>query len=171
MVTGRNKAAIEDFFDRAPELEEALEKKGDAARMDAVRASTEVAQVHFVRQGEARGLGHAVLQAAAFVGEHDFIAFGNPPKKANNSVREMLAARCWREVDWVIVELTANAFLRGMARRIVGALVTVGKGGLCAREFDNLLHARDKNLVKWKAAPQGLCLWAVEYEPPVSSLQ
>ena len=72
MVTGRNKAAIEDFFDRVPELEAALEKKGDAGRLDAVHASTEVAQVHFVRQGEARGLGHAVLQAAAFVGDEPF---------------------------------------------------------------------------------------------------
>jgi UTP--glucose-1-phosphate uridylyltransferase len=72
MVTGRNKAAIEDFFDRNPELEAALEKKGDADRLAAVQASTDVAQVHFVRQGEARGLGHAVLQAAAFVGDEPF---------------------------------------------------------------------------------------------------
>src|ERR687897_3290936 len=72
MVTGRNKAAIEDYFDRHPELETALEKKGDAERLAAVHASTEVAQVHFVRQGEARGLGHAVLQAAAFVGDEPF---------------------------------------------------------------------------------------------------
>jgi UTP--glucose-1-phosphate uridylyltransferase len=72
MVTGRNKAAIEDYFDRHPELETALEKKGDADRLAAVHASTEVAQVHFVRQGEARGLGHAVLQAAAFVGDEPF---------------------------------------------------------------------------------------------------
>ena len=72
MVTGRGKAAIEDFFDRQPELEAALEKKGDAARLEAVHASTDVAQVHFVRQGEARGLGHAVLQAAAFVGDEPF---------------------------------------------------------------------------------------------------
>jgi UTP--glucose-1-phosphate uridylyltransferase len=72
MVTGRNKSAIEDFFDRTPELETALEKKGDQSRLDAVHASTNVAQVHFVRQGEARGLGHAVLQAAAFVGDEPF---------------------------------------------------------------------------------------------------
>ena len=72
MVTGRGKAAIEDFFDRQPELEAALEKKGDAARLEAVHASTDIAQVHFVRQGEARGLGHAVLQAAAFVGDEPF---------------------------------------------------------------------------------------------------
>src|ERR687893_114708 len=50
MVTGRNKSAIEDYFDRNPELEAALEKKGDADRLARVHASTEVAQVHFVRQ-------------------------------------------------------------------------------------------------------------------------
>ncbi|MCW2634864.1 MAG: UTP-glucose-phosphate uridylyltransferase [Blastococcus sp.] len=72
MVTGRNKAAIEDFFDRSPELETALEKKGDAERLAAVHAATEIAQVHFVRQGEAKGLGHAVLQAEAFVGDEPF---------------------------------------------------------------------------------------------------
>ncbi|SDY59343.1 UDP-glucose pyrophosphorylase [Modestobacter sp. DSM 44400] len=72
MVTGRNKSAIEDFFDRTPELETALEKKGDQFRLAAVHAATDVAQVHFVRQGEARGLGHAVLQAAAFVGDEPF---------------------------------------------------------------------------------------------------
>jgi UTP--glucose-1-phosphate uridylyltransferase len=72
MVTGRNKGAIEDFFDSTPELETALEKKGDAGRLEAVRASSEIAQVHFVRQGEAKGLGHAVLQAAAFVGDEPF---------------------------------------------------------------------------------------------------
>src|ERR687895_1604165 len=72
MVTGRNKAAIEDFFDRHPELETALEKKGVAARLAAVHESPEIAQGPFVRQGEARGLGHAVLQAAAFVGDEPF---------------------------------------------------------------------------------------------------
>ncbi|MGZ4655966.1 MAG: UTP--glucose-1-phosphate uridylyltransferase [Blastococcus sp.] len=72
MVTGRNKGAIEDYFDRHPELETALEKKGDADRLASVHESTNVAQVHFVRQGEARGLGHAVLQAAAFVGDAPF---------------------------------------------------------------------------------------------------
>jgi UTP--glucose-1-phosphate uridylyltransferase len=72
MVTGRNKGAIEDFFDRTPELETALERKGDADRLGAVQASSEIAQVHFVRQGEAKGLGHAVLQAAAFVGNEPF---------------------------------------------------------------------------------------------------
>src|ERR1700712_5806806 len=51
MVTGRNKAAIEDFFDRTPELEAALEKKGDAERLAAGRASPELPPRPFLRQG------------------------------------------------------------------------------------------------------------------------
>lgn len=72
MVTGRNKSAIEDHFDRMPEVEAALEAKGDQGRLDAVRRATDLADVHFVRQGTAKGLGHAVLCAAPFVGDEVF---------------------------------------------------------------------------------------------------
>jgi UTP--glucose-1-phosphate uridylyltransferase len=72
VVTGRGKEAIADHFDRAPELEAVLEKKGDAERLAAVRRSAELAAVHFIRQGTPRGLGHAVLCAEAFVGEEVF---------------------------------------------------------------------------------------------------
>jgi UTP--glucose-1-phosphate uridylyltransferase len=93
MVTGRNKAAIEDFFDRHPELETALEKKGDAGRLAAVHESTDVAQVHFVRQGEARGLGHAVLQAAAFVGDAPFaVLLGDDLIDARDHLLEQMLA-------------------------------------------------------------------------------
>jgi UTP--glucose-1-phosphate uridylyltransferase len=72
MITARSKSAIEDHFDRVPEIEAALEKKGDDERLARVRASTELAKVHFVRQGEAKGLGHAVLVAAEHVGDEPF---------------------------------------------------------------------------------------------------
>jgi UTP--glucose-1-phosphate uridylyltransferase len=72
MVTGRNKRPLEDHFDRAVELELALEKKGDQARLDAVRHTNELAVVHYVRQGDAKGLGHAVLAAAPHVGDEPF---------------------------------------------------------------------------------------------------
>jgi UTP--glucose-1-phosphate uridylyltransferase len=72
MVTGRNKSAIEDHFDRVPEIEATLERKGDDARLAAVRRTTEMADVHFIRQGQARGLGHAVLCAAPYVGDDVF---------------------------------------------------------------------------------------------------
>ena len=93
MVTGRNKAAIEDFFDRHPELETALEKKGDAAGSTPSHASTDVAQVHFVRQGEAKGLGHAVLQAAAFVGDEPFaVLLGDDLIDARDHLLEQMLA-------------------------------------------------------------------------------
>lgn len=72
MVTGRNKRPLEDHFDRATELEANLEAKGDQDRLDLVRSSSELAAVHYVRQGEPRGLGHAVLCAARHVGHEAF---------------------------------------------------------------------------------------------------
>ncbi len=72
MITGRNKRPVEDHFDRAYELESALKAKGDTERLAAVRASSELAAVHYVRQGDPRGLGHAVLCAAPHVGNEPF---------------------------------------------------------------------------------------------------
>jgi UTP--glucose-1-phosphate uridylyltransferase len=72
MVTGRNKRPLEDHFDKAVELELALEKKGDLERLAAVRHTNELATVHYVRQGDAKGLGHAVLMAAPHVGQEPF---------------------------------------------------------------------------------------------------
>ncbi|MCC2307165.1 UTP--glucose-1-phosphate uridylyltransferase GalU [Cellulomonas chengniuliangii] len=72
LVIGRNKGSIEDHFDSAPEVERALEAKGDDARLDGVRRSSELAHVHFVRQGQPKGLGHAVLQAKHHVGDEPF---------------------------------------------------------------------------------------------------
>jgi UTP--glucose-1-phosphate uridylyltransferase len=72
MVTGRGKSLLEDHFDRNPEVEAALEKKGDDERLDRVRRSTDLATVHYVRQGEPRGLGHAVLCGAEHVGNEPF---------------------------------------------------------------------------------------------------
>ncbi|TMR98371.1 UTP--glucose-1-phosphate uridylyltransferase GalU [Nonomuraea basaltis] len=72
MVTGKNKRSIEDHFDRAFELEEALEAKGDEHRLSQVREPAALATLHYVRQGEPKGLGHAVLCAKHHVGDHPF---------------------------------------------------------------------------------------------------
>jgi len=72
MVTGRNKNALENYFDRATELEATLIAKGDVERLAEVRQSTGLAQMHYVRQGDPLGLGHAVLRAKAHVGDHSF---------------------------------------------------------------------------------------------------
>ncbi|WP_165989196.1 UTP--glucose-1-phosphate uridylyltransferase [Streptomyces sp. YIM 98790] len=72
MVTGRNKRPLEDHFDRNYELEDALRRKGDAERLAAVQASSALATIHYVRQGDPKGLGHAVLCAAPHVGSEPF---------------------------------------------------------------------------------------------------
>jgi UTP--glucose-1-phosphate uridylyltransferase len=72
MITGRNKNALENHFDRVTELEATLEKKGDLTRLEKVLESTELADMHYVRQGDPLGLGHAVLRARMHVGDAPF---------------------------------------------------------------------------------------------------
>ncbi|MCQ4079760.1 UTP--glucose-1-phosphate uridylyltransferase GalU [Streptomyces sp. RB6PN25] len=72
MVTGRNKRPLEDHFDRNHELEEALLRKGDTEKLSRVCGLSDLAAIHYVRQGDPRGLGHAVLCAAPHVGAEPF---------------------------------------------------------------------------------------------------
>ena len=72
IIAGRNKKAIEDHFDRNIELEADLEAKGKHDQLKQVRAITDMARIHYVRQGEALGLGHAVSVARQHVGDEPF---------------------------------------------------------------------------------------------------
>ncbi|MBB4138558.1 UTP--glucose-1-phosphate uridylyltransferase GalU [Microbacterium invictum] len=72
IILGRNKNNISNHFDSVPELETVLENKGDHEKLGRVRRSTELADIHFVRQGEPKGLGHAVWRARAHVGDSSF---------------------------------------------------------------------------------------------------
>ena len=73
IVTGRSKKSVEDHFDRSPELEASLERSGKDAVAKQMRAIAEMADVHFVRQHEPRGLGHAVGMARHHVGDEPFV--------------------------------------------------------------------------------------------------
>ena len=72
VIIGRNKNAISNHFDSVPELEVKLREKGDDDRLLRVIESSDLADIHFVRQGEPKGLGHAVLRARAHVGDSSF---------------------------------------------------------------------------------------------------
>ena len=72
MITGRNKNALENHFDRMTELEATLEEKGDTDKLKTVEFSNDLADMHYVRQGDPRGLGHAVLRARMHVGREPF---------------------------------------------------------------------------------------------------
>ena len=72
IITGRNKDNLLNHFDSVPELEYSLERKGDEGKLEKVHESSEVAEVHFLRQGQPLGLGHAVGRARSHVGNESF---------------------------------------------------------------------------------------------------
>lgn len=72
IITGRNKENLISHFDSVPELEYTLQHKGDSGKLSKVHESSELADVHFLRQGQPLGLGHAVGRARNHVGEESF---------------------------------------------------------------------------------------------------
>ncbi len=99
--------------------------------------------------------------AQCLIGEHDFGAFGTPPR-GDNTVREVYRAQVRRNEERVLIDLEANAFLYRMVRRIVGTLLMVGAGALNAAEFREVLEKRRR--AGQSVPPRGLCLIAVNYE-------
>ena len=72
IITNRGKYAIEDYFDYSPEYESALLKKGKSDVVDSLRSAANRANIYFIRQKEARGLGDAVMRARSFIGDEPF---------------------------------------------------------------------------------------------------
>jgi UTP--glucose-1-phosphate uridylyltransferase len=72
MITGRNKSALENHFDRVAELEQTLIAKGDEDRLEQVQESSHLADIYYTRQGDPKGLGHAVLTGKQHIGDHSF---------------------------------------------------------------------------------------------------
>ncbi len=72
IITGRNKTSIENHFDKNVELELELEKKGNEEMLKVVRDITDLVDIHYIRQKEAKGLGHAIHCAKTFVGNEPF---------------------------------------------------------------------------------------------------
>lgn len=72
IITGRNKKSIEDHFDKSVELEMELEKAGKREMLDLVKGISDMVDIHYIRQKEPRGLGHAINCAKSFVGNEPF---------------------------------------------------------------------------------------------------
>ena len=72
IITGRNKKCIEDHFDKSVELEMELEKNGKEELLEIVRDISDMVDIHYIRQKEPKGLGHAILCAKTFVGNEPF---------------------------------------------------------------------------------------------------
>lgn len=100
--------------------------------------------------------------AGLLIGEHDFGAFGKPPQ-GDNTIREVVRSEWLEEPSVLIYRIEANAFLQHMVRRIVGALVTVGRGSLTVDEFETIFRSREIRRGIRLAPPQGLVLEQVKY--------
>jgi tRNA pseudouridine38-40 synthase len=135
----------------------------------------------------AHDLDAAAMDAAAatLLGEHDFAAFGSSPRERDaegargHTVRVVEAAGCRRVAgvddvagaggDTIVFDFTANAFLTGMVRRLVGTLILVGDGRLSREGFAAILAARAKTHPGAAVAARGLCLVGVRY--PAGAVQ
>jgi len=100
--------------------------------------------------------------------EHDFAAFGNPPK-GENTVRTVFRSEWQKEstpLGWFIsYEIEATAYLHHMVRRLVGNQIAVGLGRLSLEDYESLLRSQDLAQNKWIAPPQGLTLTKPRYPP------
>jgi tRNA pseudouridine38-40 synthase len=108
----------------------------------------------------------------ALLGRKDFGAFGHSPDDSNpqkpgihSTVRTMLAARCIRPEanELIYFDFTADAFLTGQVRRMVGTLLLVGQKRLCLEEFIEIVQRAEKTHPGSAAPPHGLCLVRVNY--------
>lgn len=72
IITGRNKKSIEDHFDKSVELELELGLKGKYDLLEEVRAISDMVNIHYIRQKEPKGLGHAIYCAKSFIGSEPF---------------------------------------------------------------------------------------------------
>lgn len=109
-------------------------------------------------------LDMGAMQTAAqlLVGMHDFASFGKPPQ-GNNTVRTISGIN-WRAAEpFLFFEITANAFLYRMVRRIVGTLVQTGVGQIAPNHIETILKAQDLTRSAPPAPAHGLCLVGVTY--------
>jgi tRNA pseudouridine38-40 synthase len=103
--------------------------------------------------------------AQALQGEHDFTSFRAVACQARHPVREVSEISVRRKDAFVILDITANAFLYHMVRNIAGSLMAVGKGERPAGWIGEVLSARDRSLADVTAAPHGLYFRKTRYPP------
>ena len=110
---------------------------------------------------------HRMRKAAEqFIGERDFAAFRSAGCASRNSVRTISALTIRRSGEKVVIDVTANGFLRQMVRNIVGTLVDAGRGRITPRTVPAILSSGDRSRAGVAAPAQGLYLLTVDYPPP-----
>jgi len=101
--------------------------------------------------------------AQALLGKHDFSAFRAAGCQASTAVREISSISVQREGDWILLDVTANAFLQHMVRNIAGTLAAVGSGEEDVAWLSAVLESKDRTQGGIAAPPHGLTLVGVQY--------
>jgi tRNA pseudouridine38-40 synthase len=112
-----------------------------------------------------RPLDHArMAEAAVYLrGHFDFSAFRSSECQSNSPIRRVEELTVERQGDWILIDVTANAFLHHMMRNIVGLLIEVGRGEAPPSWAREVLEGRDRTLGAPTAPAEGLYLWDVRY--------
>jgi tRNA pseudouridine38-40 synthase len=110
-------------------------------------------------------LDHECMHTAAqaLLGTHDFSAFRAAGCQASTATREITSIRVQRDRDWILLDVTANAFLQHMVRNMTGTLVAVGSGEEDIGWPATVLESRDRTRGGIAAPPHGLTLVRVDY--------
>jgi tRNA pseudouridine38-40 synthase len=105
--------------------------------------------------------------SALLLGEHDFECFSKVKTDVNHFICNIKEASWNQKGDVLVFTVTANRFLRGMVRAIVGTLLDVGNGKLTIRQFQEILKSKDRKKAGMNAPPEGLYLTQVKYHKSV----
>jgi len=101
--------------------------------------------------------------AALLVGEHDFTSFSKVKTDVNHFVCTIKKAHWIKQGDLMIFSISANRFLRGMVRAIVGTLLDVGSQKISIKEFQSIIKSKDRKKAGMNVPPEGLYLTQVKY--------
>ena len=158
-------------------LEKILNVKKDAhARFDAISRSYEY-HIHFKRRPFGLGEYYSTNKRPNFelmnkacdllIGKHDFTSFSKVKTEVNNFYCDVSRAEWEFNEENAVFFVTANRFLRGMVRAIVGTLLSVGYGAISLEEFENIIIAKNRSRAGQSVPPQGLYLCDVRYPEEV----
>jgi len=161
------------FLPKDIAIKNILPVKADAhARFDAIERSYQY-KITRVKDPLLVGYAHYFFRdldvtnieraSALLVGEHDFESFSKVKTDVNHFICDLKQATWSQKGDVLIFTITANRFLRGMVRAIVGTLLDVGTGKLTIKQFQEILKSKDRKKAGMNAPPEGLYLTHVKY--------
>lgn len=119
---------------------------------------------HYFKTADVQTMNRA---AALLVGEHDFECFSKVKTDVNHFLCDIKKAEWKEEHDKLFFHITANRFLRGMVRSVVGTLLDVGSGKISITDFEKIIQSRDRRKAGQNVPPYGLYLTKVKYPPGI----